>query len=540
MPPVFFCPRTAVLDCGASHTALGVFTCRRDRLRLEECAVETFPAPAGQDENWLERTRTACLALRSRILAPGPVVLVLPGHLTLTKLLRVPRVNDARREKVIRFEAEQCLPYALADMICGHVVASDHERELDVLLAAAKLSAVEPLCAAVLAAGFEPQLILPAALATLAAFRLVRPAPAGATLVLNLGARTTTFLLVEPQRFALRALALGGNNLTQQIAVGQDCDAEAAEAIKLSEPSAPLRTDAVETFATRLAQETTRSVLHFRRQSNREPPARIYLTGGGAQLAGLGEALSARLKVPVEPLDTLAALEIANPKTKHAVAGYGTALTDLVGAAATQLLPGQDTLSLLPPELRQSRDRRRRQPWLIAAAVLAVAALLPPVLYFRGIADEARGKTGAIERELAPLRERDSRNRSNLAQLVELRRRVARLQSIHDRRAGWLNLLADLQDRLVRAEDVWLEKLAVTAAENGAPVQLHLAGRMLDRTNPLARVSPEAATCVQALLRDIDSSPYVKVAAEGQRFDGSQPGILKFDFMLVADPARPL
>ena len=92
----------------------------------------------------------------------------------------------------------------------------------------------------------------------------------------------------------------------------------------------------------------------------------------------------------------------------------------------------------------------------------------------------------------------------------------------------------------MKVEDVWLDKLQVMPAAAGTPVKLVISGRMLDKTNPLSKVSLETTNRVKALLHDIDGSPYVKVTEEGQRFDTNQPGILKFDFVLVADPARPL
>jgi len=540
MPPAFYSPRTTVLDCGASRTALGVFRRQGRLLHCDELAVETFPVTAGHEDNWLENTRAALSALSTRVKASGAVVLILPPHLVLTKLIKSPRVAAAKREKVILFEAGQQIPYNLADVVWDSVVAGERAINLDVLLAAAKLEVIEPLCAAVQAAGFEPRLILSAPLATLAAFRLMHREPEGPLLVLNLGARSTALLLVESGRFAVRTLALGGNSITQQIAENQNCDAEEAEAIKLSERSAGLNADAMETFATRLAQEITRSVLHFRRQCDLAPPARIHLTGGGARLAGLDQALAARLKVPVERFDAFGPVEVADSAARSEAAAHALPLADLVGAAATQLWPGHSALNLLPPNLRRQENLRRRQPWLIAAAVLMIAAVLPPGLHYRQVSNEAGCKTAAIEQALAPLRERDARNRANLQQLAQLRQQIARLQAVHDRHASWLNLLADLQDRLVRVEDIWLEQLQVVPGATGTPLRLHLAGRMLDQTNPLAKVSLEATSRAKSLLRDIDGSPWGQVAEEGQRFDNSQPGILRFDFVLTANPACPL
>ena len=539
MPSVFFSSRTTVLDCGASRTALGVFSRQGSDLRLDDCAVEALPMTTGGDGNWLEHTRTALQGLRPKVKTAGPVVLVLPAHLVLTKLIKTPRVEAAKRAMIIRFEAEQSIPFALTDVVWDSVVAGEHDRDLDVLLAAAKLDAIQPLCAAVQAAGFEPRLILPAPLATLAAFRLSHPAQTGSSLVINLGARSTILLLVEPKRFAGRTLALG-SRLDLPITGSQHGVTEDAGTIKQSEHSVSLTTDAMETLVTRLAQEIARSVLYYRRQCDLTQPARVHLTGGGARLVGLGEALAKKLKIPVDRLDALGVIAISSGAAKSVAVGQALSLTDLIGAAATQLRPGQPVLNLLPQNLRRHGNLRRRQPWLLFAAVLAVAAMLPPVLHYRNVTGEAQRKTAAIERELSPLRERDGRNRTNLRRLEEFKQQVAQLQSVYDRRTSWLNLLADLQDRLARAEDVWLEKLQVTPANASGPVKLLLSGRMLDKANPLAKVSVETSNRVKALLRDIDRSPYVNVAEEGQRFDTTQPGILKFDFVLVANPQRPL
>ncbi|MBI3887399.1 MAG: hypothetical protein HY302_16960, partial [Opitutae bacterium] len=114
------------------------------------------------------------------------------------------------------------------------------------------------------------------------------------------------------------------------------------------------------------------------------------------------------------------------------------------------------------------------------------------------------------------------------------------------RRAGWLEMFADLQERLVRVEDVLVENLQVSAppagegpAPAGAPLHIAISGRLLDKTNPLAKVSPDSYERVKTLLANIVDSPYV-AAVENERFDNRQPGILRFDFVLVGKLAHPL
>lgn len=511
---MFSSPLT-IIDCGASRTALGIFSRSGGRLRLENCAVERLPPATVGEDPWLKQTAAALRALRARVKPTGRVVLVLPPHLTLAKHIRTPRVSAAKRDKIIRFEAAQGIPYNLAEVAWDTTVAGEGATDVDLLLAAVKLDAVNALGTAAAEAGFEATVMMPAPVATLAAARLAQAGVAQPALILNLGARSTTLLQVETGRFAARTLSLGGNSVT------------------------PPQADAAETFATRLAQEVTRTVLHFSRQGGPGKPAVIRLTGGAARLAGLPEALAARLKLPVERWDPLGAIELSAAARQADVASVALELTDLVGAAAIELNPPQPTLNLLPPRLRAQAGLRRRQPWLIAAAALLVAALLPAILHFRNLEATARAKTAAIEAAIAPVREREARNRAALAELEELRRQADQLQGIQDRRTAWLGFFADLQNRLGQVEDVWFEKLQAIPPSGAAPLKLAVAGRMLDRTNPLAKVSPDTLNRVKTLLAGLVDSPFV-AGVENERFDNSQPGILKFDFVLVSDPAHPL
>lgn len=533
-----FTTQTTILDLGASRAALGVFRLRKGRLCLAHYAVERFSVQPDDSGAWINQISLAVQELRLRRMVAAPVVLVLPAHLLLTKRIKTPRVEPAKRAKVIRFEAEQSIPYALEDVVWGSVVVAEQAMDLEVMLAAAKLEIVEPICGAVQAAGFEPRLVLPSPLATLAGYRLIQAAPLPSALVLNLGARSSTLLQVEGVRFATRSLAVGGQDITQQISANQDCDFAEAEAIKLAAGNVSQMSHAMENFATRLAQEITRSVMHFHRQSNMVNPAKIWLVGGSARLARLDETLALKLKVPVARLDVLRSIEIDRVVSGEDLTGHAMAMADLIGAAATQLLPGQPVLNLLPPGLCRHESQRRRQPWLIAAAVLVIAAVLPPILHFRAVTVAALAKSEAMERELVPLRARAVLNRGNLQRLEELRQQVAPLQAVHDRRTSWLNLMTDLQERLGRVEDVWLDRMSVTAAP-GMPLKLSVSGRMLDKANPLSKVSPETFNRAKALIGSMVESPFV-AAVEAERFDNGQPGILKFDFVLVADAARPL
>lgn len=533
MPPTCL----TILECGASHVALGRFRRLKAGLRVEAYAEERFPAHAVAEPNWPQLTAEALSALAAQTKLRGPAVLVLPPHLTLGKLIKVPRVAPAKRRRVMEFEAGQAVPYALSDVLWDTVPVGGQGPEDELLLVAAKREAVESLCAAASAAGFAPEAAVPSSVATLALVRAGDESAFARSLVLNIGARSTVLTLLDGARHATRTVPLGGSSVTQQVAEAQDWEVQEAERIKVSPDNGQLLGEVLAAFATKLAQEVTRTVLYFERQSGLARPTRVWLTGGAARLEGLVEALAQKLQLPVTLLEPKA------PRLEAGAAGLDlsavVAQTDLVGAAVRLTQSGAPTPRLLPAQWRNRAGWRRGLPWLGAAAALLAVALLLPSLHFRTLAQVARAKTAAIESEIAPLRAREARQREKLARLEELHRQVAFLQGVHDRRFGWLQFLADLQERLVKVEDVWLDSLHPVAPAAGAPLRLVVSGRMLDKANPLAKVSPDTMLRVRALLGGLADSPYV-AAIESERFDTSQPGILRFDFVMVMAPVRPL
>jgi len=506
--------RTIILECGADRVAVGVFSGSPRRLCLHAFDSEALDCveDEGDVAKWLAATGAALRPLAARTGIRGGVLVVTPAHLTLTKAIRIPRVGPAQREKILRFEAAQHIPYAPADVAWDSVVIGETAGECEVLLAAAKRAVLDPLCALLLEAGFEPRTILPAPFATLAGFRLLRPDTEGKNpvLCLNFGSRSTTLLLFESSRFAMRILALGTGDV------------------------APL-----ETTRAKLPQEIARSLLHFQWRNDMGKPGKILLAGNGAGTTELAEAIRGKFNLPMEVADLRRFPEFSDAPAGGIVQAGKSDLLDLVGAAATQFQPGHFPIDLLPTGIRESIGSRKRRPWLIAAAILMMGALLPPLFHFRQLADEARKKTAAIERELVPWRQRDVRNRENLRQIGELNDRLKNVLQIGEKRTSWLALLSGLQEQFERIGDVWLDGMEEVPAGEGGARKLLVSGRMLDRLHPLATTGPEISFRVKTLLAGLAECPLV-TAVENERFDSRQPGVLKFDFVLVTDPMRPL
>jgi cell division ATPase FtsA len=103
-------------------------------------------------------------------------------------------------------------------------------------------------------------------------------------------------------------------------------------------------------------------------QDRKFVPTRLVITGGGAQLKGLKEYLTAKLAMPV-----VAAAEL--PNVPESYRPYIGAYDQAFGLAITALHAGDTYLSLLSGDLKDEVIFREKKPWWICAAVLTLGAL---------------------------------------------------------------------------------------------------------------------------------------------------------------------
>jgi type IV pilus assembly protein PilM len=242
--------------------------------------------------------------------------------------------------------------------------------------------------------------------------------------------------------------------------------------------------------------------------------------------------------VVVERLDPWRNVEIP-----PSASGAGNAhLTDpwpaLTGAAAMHLFSGHRQLNLLPPEMRRREAARQRWPWLAAAAMLALLAGIGPWRFHRVATEVALLKSASIERELAPLRARATQWAAATRQRIELEREITARRELFDRRTTWLEFFADVEGRLARVDGAWFERLQVITAP-GTPTKLAVSGRLRKRETAPADEARDGLDRFKSLVTAVAGSPFVD-AVEGERMDFDQAGSVKFEFVLVANPRRPL
>lgn len=550
--------------------ACGVFTAgATGRLVLQHFSLEAHTADPAHEGRWAVETAQALGAVASRDKLGGTCAVAVPGHLTLTKFIKTPSVAAGKRTNIIAFEAAENIPHPLNEVVWDHLVVADDSFDLEVMLTAVKFDAMQALCTAADSAGFAPERAIPSGLALYHAFRYNYPDVAESVIVANVGARSTHLLFVEGKRFFLRTLALAGNTVTQAVSDELRIDFASAETLKIqvlsgnsdlpaTSPSRAAVHRAAANFCSRLQLEITRSTINHRRQSGGAQPAVLYVTGGGSLIAELPAVLAEKLRLRVERYEPLRQVDVSANARAAGAESAAQVLGDLVGLATRLVVRDEPEASLLPPALTEAVAFRKRQPVLVAAAALLALALLPPIFYLHGVVSATLARVAQVESQLMPLRAIQTRNTENLARIEDAKKQITALQGAVETKSNWINFFTDLQTRLVKVEDVWLDKLQIVrppigdappaeanasadpaAKPAGAPLKLTLSGRLLDVANPQSKVSPEARERVKQLLASFAGSQFI-ASVENEKFDNNQNGLLRFDFTLVINPKNPL
>lgn len=446
MRPVFFFSRpVTILDCGASHTTLAVWRSGSGmRPKREKACAIPHSSGGGTETGWLQKTIATIPELAAATGARGEVTVLLPPHLVLMKMLQTPPVAPAKRDKIIRFECQQGIPYPLAEVAWDKIVTGENALGCHVLLAAAKLDSLEPLCSALIAVGLRPVLLAPSVQALVAGYRaMVDPLPKGPLLLVNLGGRSATLVLFEGGVWQARSLAFG---------VVETDNAKA-----------------MDEMAKRLAPEITRTLVHFGRPVGTEPVPRLLLTGEATRLPGLAATLAVLLKMPAECWALDGKIEAGSDEP---------AFLELAGAAVLARAKPGEAMNLLPPRLRQQAGRRVLRPWVAVAAGMAVGGIGLAWQMERQQLARLRSQNQATESELIALRTEAARVEAIRRDRAEKARRELAIASVTKARFAWAEFLAGLEREFPADGSAWLERLE---PEPVAPPAVSIAGSTMTK-----------------------------------------------------------
>src|SRR5207237_1816349 len=135
------------------------------------------------------------------------------------RFVKVPAVEEEKIERIIAYEAQQNVPFPIDEVVWDYqLIGGGGEEQVQVVLVAIKSDLLDEMNAAVEETGLRTAIVDVATMALYNAFRYNYADLGGCTLLVDIGARTTNLLFIEPQRIFSRSIPVGGSSITVAIA----------------------------------------------------------------------------------------------------------------------------------------------------------------------------------------------------------------------------------------------------------------------------------------------------------------------------------
>jgi type IV pilus assembly protein PilM len=343
----FKTPRTAVgLDIGSSSIKVVELASRGDRVHLLKWGRADLLPDAIVDGEVMDRhhvVETIQNLMEECDIKNRRVVISVSGRGVIVKRVTMARMTEEEADEAIRWEAEQHVPYDIADVLLDyHLLDLDAgPKEMQVLLVATKQEVVHGRLEIVREAGLTAAAIDVDSFAIQNAIEWGHDlSPEEAIAMVNVGGELTNMHVIRAGApFYTQDLATGTHTLVESIRKTYEISRdEAIRALRSGGHDGGIDlTDLVHSFADDLKVAIDRAGLFLRTSGDADSIDRIIVTGGGSQVVGLVEALAEKNNVPVEAGNPLRRMALPDDDNNLAES-HGRELTVSIGLALREAL----------------------------------------------------------------------------------------------------------------------------------------------------------------------------------------------------------
>jgi type IV pilus assembly protein PilM len=229
------------------------------------------------------------------------VVTAVGGHDVIIKKIEMDRMKEADAREVIRWEAEQHVPFDIKSVELDFQILNPHDEglQMEVLLVAAKRELVDNKVGLLQDAGVNPVVIDIDAFALHNAFEHNYPdAMEGIIALVNAGHETTNVNILENGVPILtRDIPFGSRRIREDLQRERGLTAEQAEDVVQARDTVDDLERFVDASADEVAVGIERASAFLMTREDGEALGKIYLSGGGARIPGMVESLARRMNV---------------------------------------------------------------------------------------------------------------------------------------------------------------------------------------------------------------------------------------------------
>jgi type IV pilus assembly protein PilM len=245
---------------------------------------------------------------------PKRLIASVGGRDVMVKKIQMDRMKETDAREVIRWEAEQYVPYDMESVQLDFMILDPDKDglQMSVLLVAAKREVVEQRVGLLRDAGLQPTVVDVDACALHNAFEYNYPdAMNGVCALVNVGHEISTVNVLQEGALTLtRDIPFGSRRMREDLRRRHGLTVEEAEAVLEG------RSPRIEEFRVllnegceELAMGIERAVA-FLSAGDSGGPSRVYLSGGASRIPGLVDVVASRLRARTEVASPLQRLKV--------------------------------------------------------------------------------------------------------------------------------------------------------------------------------------------------------------------------------------
>ena len=410
------------------------------------------------------------------------VVAAVSGNGVIIKPITVSKMPPDDLDELIKFEAEQYIPFDLSEVNIDVEILEDANPDpgnMDVLLVAARKEIVNEQLNILQQAKLKPVVMDVGIFALANAYAVNYDDYHSKTVALvNIGASSTSIIILNDGNclFTRDISGSGGSQFTEEIQRTLNTSFEDAELMKLGgaegqEIDAVIPQETVEILrgvSDNLAMNIQKSLDFFVSNSSGASVDQILVSGGAAQTAGLIQAIEDQTGIPSSLLDPLQSIEVSernfkedylvNSSSQYAIA-IGMAMRN-----ASQLKRNVPliAISLLP----QKTSRRFEQVQnefnrFIAVLFLFIFSLVALQYYIGGQEADLKKEQARLQNEINRKEEKVKLVTESGEQKKVLEKRLGAIDQLRKAKVGPVRMMEELVDKT--PPKVQLKELSETA-----------------------------------------------------------------------------
>ena len=439
--------------------------------------VRAASIPTGAEGTWESSALSA--ALNSAGIKGKNPVAGLTGKDVVIRYHQVPSVPDWQLRNIMTFEIDELQKQSGDEMAADFnllPVSSDLSSDDLVLLALTREARVNERTAQLKQVGLKVRHFSPNAIALYHAFRIYGPAADGDVIVASIGHSCSDLcILRDGDLLYARSVNTAGDVLTS--ALVEEFNVSEGKAEKLKREFGDLRpreqrqgltpqqekvSYALEGAAGRLFSmvQSTAQFAKSQIQLNRLEPAKVFVTGGTANIPGLADYLGRSLDCPVEVFDPLPDFDV-EPEGPASSKDYVVAL----GLAVMAADPEAYSVEVLAAPMRKAREFQEKHLYTVLAAVLAL--LMVGFDYMQS--SQAFAQATQDSRAITSEQRKRQNNVNRKDQLLEERQELIEKVGILERKKAAGEGLARSLAMLVQnmPEDLWVREVELDYVDEG-------------------------------------------------------------------------